>query len=255
MDFGRGLEAGDYGKVDPDTGEFEYHGNIYRKKEVLELVPELKEPEYQVHESDPIKHWVITADKTQEGDVDFSPSASVMGIADASIKVQFKFKAGHRGAFLVMYRPKTHDLPKDVLLHKLHELEPLKGMYLVTSVVCCPAYALNLSNRDAENVRLAFVGNLPIPAAPGVSAGGEVGAGWVAENKSGLYQEGCDITGKYKYRPLYTMKRMRNWGWPIFRDSPAPELTGDDLWLDAEPPWTSLDENGEEDEFYDEVMD
>lgn len=78
-----------------------------------------------------------------------------MGVADASIKVQFKFKAGHRGAFLVMYRPKTHDLPKDVLLHKLHELEPLKGMYLVTSVVCCPAYALNLSNRGTYSYILS----------------------------------------------------------------------------------------------------
>lgn len=82
-------------------------------------------------------------------------------------------------------------------------------------------------------MRLAFVGNLPIPAAPGISAGGEVGTGWVAENKSGLYQEGCDITGNYKYRPLYTMKRMRNWGWgwPTFRDSPAPDPAGDELWV------------------------
>jgi hypothetical protein len=67
-------------------------------------------------------------------------------LADASIKAQFKFQKGTRGAFLVMYRPQSMDLPKDVLLHKLHDLRPLKGMFIVTSSISCPAYALGLAD-------------------------------------------------------------------------------------------------------------
>jgi hypothetical protein len=72
---------------------------------------------------------------------------NIAGLANASIKVKFKIKSGHRGAFLVMYRPKTIDLPKNVLLHKLYELDQLKGMYLVTSVFSCPAYSLCMTER------------------------------------------------------------------------------------------------------------
>jgi hypothetical protein len=124
-------------------------------------------------------------------------------------------------------------------------------------------------------VQLAFVGNLPIPAAPAISAGGEVSAGWVVDQSAGLYQEGCDPQGNYAFKPLFQMKRMRpKFLDRIFRDSPEPERVGDDLfvfssrnetcgqltntttrrrWLDAEAPWNPLDDDGEEEEFYDDV--
>lgn len=70
-------------------------------------------------------------------------------MAEASLKVKLTFKKGARGAFLVMYKPQTTNLPKDILLDKLHDLEPLKGMFLVTSTVACPAYTLGLSD-DSE---------------------------------------------------------------------------------------------------------
>lgn len=78
-----------------------------------------------------------------------------------------------------------------------------------------------------ESVQLAFMGNLPV-ATP-LAAGGEVGVGWVIDKSAGLYQEGCDPAGVYKYRPLYTMKQMRRPPSRIFRDAPEPIRVGDDL--------------------------
>lgn len=77
-----------------------------------------------------------------------------------------------------------------------------------------------------EKVKLAFVGSLPVVAAPGLSAGGEIGGSWVSENKTGLYQEACDHTGTYKYRPLYTLRRMHD-RLSMFRD--GTQVEGDAL--------------------------
>jgi len=253
LDFGKDLEAGDYGVVDSETGNFEFHGNIYKDQKILKLLPELREDEYKPQISEPIKHWVVTANKTQQTDFDVGPSADVAGLANASIKVKFKIRSGHRGAFLAMYSPRTVDLPKNVLLHKLAELEPLKKKYLVTSVFSCPAYSLCLTDRGMGDVHLAFVGNLPV-AAP-LAAGGEAGVGWVIDKSAGLYQEGCDPAGNYKYRPLYTLKQMRRPLSRIFRDAPEPTRVGDDLWKDVEAPWKPLDDNGKEEEFSDDVPD
>jgi len=256
LNVGKNLEAGDYGTIDPESGNFEFHGNIYKNPEILKQMPELSNEEYQPQVSGPIKHWIVTANKTQQGDFDLGASADAAGLANASIKVKFKIKAGHRGAFLAMYSPRTIDLPKDVLLHKLYELYQLRGMFLVTSVFSCPAYCLSMTERGTESVKLAFVGNLPIPAAPGISAGGGASAGWVVDQSAGLYQEGCDPQGNYKFKPLYQMKKMRpRFRDRIFRDSPEPERSGDDLWLDVEAPWKPLGDDGEEDDFCDDVGD
>jgi len=132
-------------------------------------------------------------------------------------------------------------------------------MFLVTSSVSCPAYALGLADTHSDNVRVAFLGNLPAVAATAapVSADPHTEVGWVTDHKTSLYQEGCDLAGEFKYGPLFTLKQMRNTrGWlPEFRDSPGPERHGDDLWISAQTPWVSLDAEGEEEEFYDEVMD
>jgi hypothetical protein len=217
---------------------------------------------------------------------------NIAGLVDASIKVKFKIKSG-RGAFLVMYRPMSIDLPKNVLLHELCGLEELKGMFLITSVFSCPAYSLCMTDSGelppfriydgpfswrligTASIQLAFIGNLPIPAAPGISAGGEVSARWFVNQTAGFYREGCDPQGNYTFKPLYQLKQMRKRLHDrLFRDLPGPERAGDDLfvfffpnkirkqfanttircrWEDAEVPWQPLDDEGEEEEYTDDV--
>jgi len=255
--FSRKIETGDFGKIDEHTGEFEYRGNIYDDEEILDFLPEIGDEKYKPIVSEPIGQLIIAGGKCKYEDI--NPDAEINShgkLADASIKTQFRFEKGVRGAFLVMYRPQSTDLPKDILLHKLHDLRPLKGMFLVTSSIACPAYALGLADTNSDIVRVAFLGKLP-PAEATPSASANTNIGWITDHKTGLYQEGCDLGGGFKYGPLYTLKQMRNTkGWlPDFRDSPGPQRFGDDLWIPAQTPWVSLDENGEEEEFYDEIVD
>jgi hypothetical protein len=82
-----------------------------------------------------------------------------------------------------------------------------------------PVGMMNGSHRccliGTESVQLAFIGDLP--AAGPLVAGGEVVVGWKIDKSAGMYQEGCDPVGDYKYSPLYTMKQMRRPRERIFR--------------------------------------
>jgi hypothetical protein len=253
--FSRKTEVGDFGTIDENTGEFEWVGNVYKNEEVLDFLPEIGKDIYKPVVSEPTDQLIITGGGSTHEEIDPDAEINSQGnLAEASIKAQFKFKQGTRGAFLVMYRPQLTDLPKDVLLHKLHDLYPLKGMFIVTSSISCPAYALGLADTNSDTVRVAFSGSLP---AAETDTPSNANIGWITDHKTGLYQEGCDLGGEFKYGPLFTLQQMRNTkGWlPDYRDSPGPQRFGDDLWISAQMPWISLDENGEEEEFYDEVMD
>lgn len=65
-------QAGDFGKVNEDTGEFEYHGNIYKDPEVLDRRPELTEDKYKPEISEPIDEWIITAGTSTRSEFDAS---------------------------------------------------------------------------------------------------------------------------------------------------------------------------------------
>jgi hypothetical protein len=59
-------------------------------------------------------------------------------IRDAELRLQFR----GRGEFLVLYRPKSVDIPQPTDLANLSKVEKLNGMRLVTGTLTCPAYAL-----------------------------------------------------------------------------------------------------------------
>jgi len=67
--------------VDTETGDFEFHGNIYKDDAILKLLPELRDDEYKPQMSDPIKHWVVTANKTQQGEFDPGATGSVLSFS------------------------------------------------------------------------------------------------------------------------------------------------------------------------------
>lgn len=70
----------------------------------------------------------------------------IPNIATASLKGEWQFKNGQRGAVLVMQKPRLVYLPPDVILEKLYDVDKLIDKYLITSVHMCPAYSLYLSN-------------------------------------------------------------------------------------------------------------
>jgi hypothetical protein len=63
-------QVGDYGLVDTETDDFEFHGNIYKDDAILKLLPELRDDEYQPQMSEPMNHWITTANGTQQGEFD-----------------------------------------------------------------------------------------------------------------------------------------------------------------------------------------
>jgi len=149
-------------------------------------------------------------------------------------------------------------LPKTLTPDKLCNIPELKGLVLVSGVVYCPAYALSMSEGNTDTIRLAFMGDLPVPPGSGVvSVSASTKGHWICDNKSSFYQDGCNPSGECTYIPLITVKQISDPRklWPGFRDDPETGDAADDMWLSCRLPWSSLDDDGIEDEFVDEVMD
>lgn len=68
------------------------------------------------------------------------------GIATASLKGQWVFEDGKRGAVLVMHNPRQVYLPPNIVLEALYHVDKLIDKWLVTSVQVCPAYSMYLSD-------------------------------------------------------------------------------------------------------------
>jgi hypothetical protein len=67
--------------VDTKTGDFEFLGNIYKDGAILKLLPELRKREYRPRRYGPIKHWIITANKTQQREFDAESTGSVVSFS------------------------------------------------------------------------------------------------------------------------------------------------------------------------------
>ncbi|KAF8580077.1 hypothetical protein K439DRAFT_334710 [Ramaria rubella] len=104
-------------------------------------------------------------------------------------------------------------------------------------------------NIHKDVVPLALLGKLPIPGAPAVTAGGEIGASWWKQNASGVFRHACDKKGSYSYKPLYHLKEIGVLG----RNGKGH--TPDTLWVDSITPWNPLDDDGEEVEMEDTIFD
>ncbi|KAJ7936746.1 hypothetical protein B0H13DRAFT_1853167 [Mycena leptocephala] len=126
----------------------------------------------------------------------------------------------------------------NAVFKKLLEIPALKDKYLVTKIIACHAYSMYLSRKFEDTVSLALLAKTPIPVAPLVSVGGELGGSWWSETGAGVFRHG--------FTPLFALKRIRKPG--FLSRGPPPE---DIIWEDAEKPWWPLDEDGEEETFED----
>lgn len=70
------------------------------------------------------------------------------GIAEASIKGQWLFERGKRGAILIMHSPRQIYIPPKVVLEPLYKVDKLIDKLLVTNIHVCPAYSMYLSDKS-----------------------------------------------------------------------------------------------------------
>jgi len=237
------INVGDYGTIDKKTGYFEKEGNIYSHPNIVEMAA--KHPPVEATKEN---YMMIQSEDVKGLDFSIGPQANVPGLAEASIKGRWDF-GSERGALLVIVNPRISYIHSKVLLADLSTMDLFSGGHksLVTEVVSCPAYCSYLSNKSNGVVDLALLGTVPIPVAPGVSAGGKGEISWWRQNATGRFKEAIEPNGLYKYTPLYNVKKIP----AQRRDDPNldahPVSEGDDRWVDAKPEWGPLDEDGEAD--------
>ncbi|KAF9233271.1 hypothetical protein BU15DRAFT_80288 [Melanogaster broomeanus] len=218
------VEVGAYGKIDRDTGALIVEGNIYDPEFQEEL--DKVNGKLKMAESSPrgrrnrgrLHHRII---RCQDEGLQFGAGSGTVAIRE-----------GQRDALLVMHNPRLE----------------LQDKYLVTSVHVCPAFYMYLSNKSGENISLALVAQVPIAAAVGATAGGNVGFEWRTDTQDEFASERVRQKWDISLHPAVRAETSYRILKRLFREKAKPEPEGDDRWCDVSEPWDPLDEDGEEDE-------
>ncbi|KAG2339527.1 hypothetical protein BDR05DRAFT_992030 [Suillus weaverae] len=245
------IKVGDYGKIDKQSGQLDVEGNIYDPGFQTSLNSQgLK---INLSECQPqtggVDDDMITASLgVKQVDFSVNPDVSLLNLATASLKAEFHFQEGKRGAVLVMHKPQQEFIPLGKMLTLVHKATELHDKYLVTSRFTCPGYCIYLSDTSGEKIALALTASAPIPAAVGLTAGGTASMDWWTNARAAFLRKAVDKAGQYRYTPLYTLKYRRNhWAQRLFRGGEEEEeeiVTEDHLWPNCTPPWQLLDEDG-----------
>ncbi|KAG2155300.1 uncharacterized protein EDB93DRAFT_1080547 [Suillus bovinus] len=252
------IKVGDYGTIDSETGELDVEGNIYDigfqtslKNQGLNV--DLSDPSCQPTKGGVDDNIIMSSSGVKQGDFSLKPEVSFLNLASASVKAEFQFQEGKRGAVLVMHKPLQAYIPPGKVLSTVHKATELQDKYLVTSTFTCPGYYIYLSNKSGERIALALTASAPIPAAAGLIAGGTASMDWWTDAQAAFLRKAVDKAGQYRYTPLYSLKhRQHSFISRIFRGEEV-EQTEDDLWPDCTPPWQPLDEDGAEDPVWEDV--
>jgi hypothetical protein len=244
------IKVGDYGVINRETGILDKEGNIYEDSDPI--IANLAVQHKPLTE-DPEDKLILSSVGVMHHELDDAAECGIDGLANASIKGQWKFgPPARRGGLLVMSRPRRSYVPPKVLLKHLVDLPIFKNKVLVTEIVSCPAYSFYLSTPDNDVLELALIGTTPTP--PGTAVEGDAEATWKSRNKGGTVRQACDPNGLYNYTPLYILKKIRQ-KHLLRRESYRPPPENDDLWIDVQEPWEPLDDEGEEEAFDGSISD
>jgi len=250
------IKVGDYGKINKETGEFVWEGNIYSthfqdQLNQLSLPFDMNDPQLQsvaITEGD--QDFIVCSNGKFEKVGDAGPQVGIQDIASVTLRVNFKFNQ-KIGAGLAVYRPQISSLPKDERITNLLKArsDVLKGKYLVTEVMSCRAYALVMSNQKGEEISASLsASGMPIP---GITLSGGASMRWTSDAVHGLWRSGSHAEAIF--RPLYTLRQPRRNFWE--RVANRGEIAASDRvenWhYVRQPPWDPLTEDGEEDVVYD----
>lgn len=240
IDASKEIKVGDFGYIERSTGEFLVEGNLYKlasTREQMEAYPviETASTDFEKYTSKGVK------------ELGFSPkvSAALEMVVDVELDAKWQFKRD-RGALLVLLTPKIQTmsgLPIDVLLDERHQ-NILKGKSICTDVFSCPGFCLYLSNSEEHVFDVSLNGKVPIPNAPGVTAGGGIATNWKVGHTQGVVKQGMDAKGRYVYYPLFGLKQI-NWG-KVSTVTRGEQPKSDEIFEDMDTPWSELDDEGEE---------
>jgi hypothetical protein len=237
------IKVGDYGTINNESGRLELEGNIYDAG----FQESLNQQGLMINLSDPLcqptnlgvveEDTIMFSMGVKKGDCLLKLEASSLDLDSASIKAEFQFQEGKRGAALVMHKPRREFISQDGVLDIIHEATQLKDKYLVDSTLRCPAYYLYLSSKSGERISLALITSLT-----GVATNEEASVDWWTDAEAGFLRQAFDKAGQNCYTPIYTLK---------CRPEPSicgteEQLTEGNLELECIPPWKSLDEDGNE---------
>jgi len=87
------LKVGDYGTINPQSGEFELDGSIYSDKDILEKVPILRTKEGQPIDGGADDQMVICGENTTSTVFDMGGSTDLGTFAQSRLKLEFKMVA------------------------------------------------------------------------------------------------------------------------------------------------------------------
>ncbi|KAG1748137.1 hypothetical protein EDB19DRAFT_1684483 [Suillus lakei] len=252
------IKVGDYGTIDDETGELDVEGNIYDEGfqtllDNQDLNINLSEPSCQPRKGGRDDNFFISSSGVKRGDFSVKPEMSFLNLASVSVKAEFQFQEGKRGAVLVMHMPQQEYIPRGKVLNRIHKAVELHDKYLVTSTFTCPGYYIYLSNKSGERISLALTAS-PI----GVTTDGEASVDWWTDARTedpldwwtdaqaAFLRKAFDKAGQYRYTPLYALKHEGTWAQRFLRLEEEEE-TEDMIPLDEDgdedPVWEEKDED------------
>ncbi|KAH9996386.1 hypothetical protein BJV74DRAFT_827885 [Russula compacta] len=223
------IEVGDFGYIDRESGQFVREGNIYRDEPLASIAKDYAPIVYEpVHE-----HKVDSSTHTRMSKLpDFGDLSGI------TYTCQWRFR-NRRAAFLVMLLAREIIIPSlflDMALNVNNPMPELRTKNIVTSVWSCPSFAMYLSNKSREHVKVALRDH---------DAGNGNGqeTGWYTEGNVGVYQFGSHPNGNYL--PLFRLQKLQKTELTPRRGT--KEYT-DAIWVPTRVPWSHLDEDGVEPE-------
>ncbi|KAL5531015.1 hypothetical protein ACEPAG_3891 [Sanghuangporus baumii] len=230
------IEAGDFGTLNHETGQFERQGNIYKEVEIKSITskfPPITGPQIDTYQ--------VASLTVKKLDVNYAAKSS----ADSSSEIIFsgKWQFGRaRGALLLMHHSRITRLP-DELLQELKLSSWAKGKFIVTHVHTCPAYALYLSAKNREIVDISLRAFGPRPSSSESATGLGLAAYWVADGVPGTFQRA--VAPEPVFVPLYQLKELRK-RTETRREGSNLVVKEEEAWEPIEVPWNFLDEDGQE---------
>ncbi|KAE9400343.1 hypothetical protein BT96DRAFT_919513, partial [Gymnopus androsaceus JB14] len=233
IDAGKNIRVGDFGTIDPSTGDFLIDGNLYDLTETRDIMSK-----YPVQSTPKVQIEKYSSDAVKE--LGFSPkvSAGFQPVADISFEASWEFSRD-RGALLVLTSAHTEYIrgfPTAAFIANPQITALLKKKVICTDVTSCPAFCLYLSNSKTHAFKISFEASVPIAAAvPGVTAGGGLG----------IIKQGANP--EPVFHPLFSLKAIRWEGLgSVVRGEKPTELEDESIMDDVQKPWKDLDNEGEQ---------
>lgn len=231
------IQVGAYGRLNTESGELDIEGNIYDPEfQILldKVDGKLKLADFPPQIGAVEGDFIVCTMGVRGNDLKVDGEINVAGLGQASIKGEWQFQRGKRGALLIMHNPRQEYVPRGRVLEALYKVPELRDMHIVNSIFKCPAYTIYLSDKSGEKISLALTPN----------ANATEPQQWWSDTNASLLRKGQHKD--YMFTPLYGLKRKLPLIRRLMRDSPVPDPEGDDFWVDVHAPWDPLDEDGEE---------